>query len=99
VILLGLAGFRFYFIRELVAALALVMAVCVPLFVGFLILMSLHTVCQNRIALRRHVKLTVSFFLKSCSGAVHATARKMMESLRAAALIASAKLPLNRPGP
>jgi hypothetical protein len=98
VILLGLAGLRFYFFRELLAALAVVTAVCAPMFIVFLIFILLHTVSHNRIAIGQHVKSTVSFFLKSCRGALHASTRKMMESLRAAALIASAKLPLNRPG-
>jgi hypothetical protein len=53
---------------------------------------------QVGVALGQHVKLIVSFFLKGCRGALHATTRKMMGRLRAAALIASAKLRLNRPG-
>jgi len=98
VILLGLAGLRFYFFRELLAALAVVTAVCAPMFIVFLIFILLRAVCQNRIALGQHVKLTVSFFLKHCRGTLHATTRKMMGSLRAAALIAWAKMPLNRSG-
>jgi len=99
VILLGLAGLRVYFFSEFLAALAVVTAVCAPMFVAFLIFILLHTICHNRIALGQRVKLIVTFFLKSCGGALHATTRKMMGRLRAAALIASAKLPLNRPEP
>ncbi len=99
VILLGLTGLRFYFIRELLAALALVTVICVPVFVVFLILILLRAICQNLFANSPNGKSTVITFFQSCRVGLHATTIKIVAGLYAAASIASAKITFNRPGP
>jgi len=96
VILLGLIGLRFYFVRELVAALALVTAICVPVFIVLVILVLLHVICQNHLVSSPRVKSKVSSLLQGCRGVLHATNRKLMEGVCVATLIASAKLTFNR---
>jgi hypothetical protein len=99
VILLCLIGLRFYFVRELVAALALVMAICVPVFIVLLIFVLLHVICRNHLVLSPRVKSKVSSLLQGCRGVLHASNRKLVEGVCVATLIASAKLTFNRPWP